>query len=110
NFRDILEKLSHTLVASLASPEQTIEVLFRGTFMELPSDKATTLSMIVTELLQNSLIHGFKEAVEGKIVIACNATSDRVELTIADDGCGIGYEGSQPRDGHLGLKIVETLV
>lgn len=110
NFRDILDKLSRTVVASLAAPDQCIEISFDGMFMELPPDKATTLSLIVTELLQNSIIHGFKNADRGRITITCLRPQERVVLTVTDDGCGIGYDGYRSRSDHLGLKIVETLV
>ncbi len=81
-----------------------------GHFGILTAETATPLSMVLTELLQNALEHGFGPARRGTVEVTAARGPERLLITIEDDGRGLP-EGFDPqRAGNLGLQIVRTLV
>ncbi len=97
----------------------TVRVRREGEFGMLVSEQATPLAMVVTELLQNAVEHGYPTdgtadgwAPEdgGEIVMSAQRRGGQLEVCIVDDGRGLpeGFElDSSP---SLGLSIVKTLV
>ncbi len=84
-----------------------------GSFGLLPAETATPLAMVLTELLQNAIEHGFPHgtAREGsEITLTVQRLVGRLHITVEDNGGGLP-EGFDP-DGStsLGLSIVRTLV
>ena len=69
-------------------------------------DAATSISIIVNELVTNAIKHAFNGEGSGHVWVKGNAGS-AFELIVADDGRGIS---STRRDGHSGLgsKLVES--
>lgn len=47
------------------------------------------LAQIVTNLVTNSLVHGFENRDEGQMAVRARAYEDRVEIVFEDDGVGI---------------------
>ncbi|MFE9248152.1 PAS domain-containing sensor histidine kinase [Streptomyces sp. NPDC007088] len=85
-----------------------------GRFGILAAEVATPLSMVLTEIIQNALEHGFGPgdtgAVEVSAVRGGGSRESRLLITVQDDGVGLP-EGFDPhRSGNLGLQIVRTLV
>jgi two-component sensor histidine kinase len=70
------------------------------------ADKATSISIIVNELVTNAIKHAFNGNAAGHVRVT-GRSGHQFELTVADDGRGI--EASQ-RDGHggLGTKLIES--
>jgi two-component sensor histidine kinase len=64
------------------------------------------LALVVNELVQNSIEHGFAGRGEGCIEIDLADEPDRWIITVRDDGIGLPEDS----DRDLGLQIVETLV
>jgi C4-dicarboxylate-specific signal transduction histidine kinase len=50
------------------------------------------LGQVVSNLIQNSLVHAFGDRTSGLIRISAQAQSDLIKLTVSDDGCGIPAE------------------
>lgn len=70
--------------------------------------------MVLTEILQNALEHGFRQGDTGTVEVSAvrggTAKEARLLVTVQDDGVGLP-EGFDPhRSGNLGLQIVRTLV
>jgi two-component sensor histidine kinase len=85
-----------------------------GRFGVLDAEVATPLSMVLTEVLQNALEHGFGPGEQGTVEVSAVRSGARGEgrllVTVQDDGRGLP-EGFDPqRTGNLGLQIVRTLV
>ncbi|MGP3982724.1 sensor histidine kinase [Streptomyces sp. KR80] len=85
-----------------------------GRFGVLDAEVATPLSMVLTEVLQNALEHGFGPGEQGTVEVSAVRSGSRGEgrllVTVQDDGRGLP-EGFDPqRTGNLGLQIVRTLV
>ena len=76
----------------------------------IPSREATSLALVVNELIQNAMKHGQRPDVRGSISLRVAKSDGAVSVEVKDDGPGL-QEGFDPdRDAHLGLTIVRTLV
>ena len=100
-----------SMIAEVAAPETSVHLQREGSFGVLPAQVATPLSMVLTELMQNAVEHGFPAGSgEGQLLLQVRRSASELEVVVADDGQGLppGFqiEGS-PR---LGLQIVRTLV
>lgn len=66
---------------------------------------ASSLGMIVSEFVANSIKHGFPEGRAGAVAIAARHLADgRLELTCTDDGVGTKKNAK----GGLGLRLMEA--
>ncbi|MCC3651787.1 PAS domain-containing sensor histidine kinase [Streptomyces sp. S07_1.15] len=92
-----------------------------GRFGILDADVATPLSMVLTEVVQNALEHGFppvapgergkqQGTVEVSAVRGGGRADPRLLVTVQDDGAGLPADFDPHRTGNLGLQIVRTLV
>jgi two-component sensor histidine kinase len=76
----------------------------------LPNETATALAMVLTELLQNAVEHGYPGGAAGTITVEPERIAGRLRVTVDDDGVGLP-EGFDPDTSlNLGLSIVRTLV
>jgi len=68
--------------------------------------------MILTELLQNALQHGFPHATkdDGLLEVAAVREPERLVVTVADSGVGLPDDFDLDSTTSLGLQIVRTLV
>jgi two-component sensor histidine kinase len=73
---------------------------------------ATPLAMILTELLQNALQHGFPptEKNQGQLEVIAVRDAERLTVTVADNGVGLPDGFELDATTSLGLQIVRTLV
>jgi two-component sensor histidine kinase len=86
------------MVADTASALGGGRLVRRGEIGELPSERATPLAMVLTELLMNAVEHGLggpgREG-GGEVVLRATRTPDRLRLDVDDDGAGLA-EASIP--------------
>jgi two-component sensor histidine kinase len=80
-----------------------------GSFGVLPAAVATPIAMVLTELLQNAVEHGFSHK-SGNVQVIVRRDPDRLEVVVADDGKGLPPDFDLEATGSLGLQIVRTLV
>jgi two-component sensor histidine kinase len=102
-------------VAEVAAYDKRIERHRTGdSFGRLRAEDATSLAMILSELVQNAIEHGFPDDQGGEITVDVrrhNGTPggpETLTVTISDDGIGMP-EGRRPGSG-LGTQIVQSLV
>jgi len=75
--------------------------------VEVETDRAVSLGILVNELLTNALKHAFPGERPGSVHIAVRKLAEARELVISDDG--VGLPESTPED-TLGLVLVDNLV
>lgn len=109
DFDEISDRLI-TMVMDFHDRGGSIGVKRSGSFGVLPSASATALSMIITELVQNAVEHGYPEERVGRIVIAPTRVPGHLHLTVDDDGVGLPEGFDLAVSTHLGLSIVSTLI
>jgi two-component sensor histidine kinase len=88
-----------------------------GQFGMLPASVATPLAMVLTELLQNALEHGFGDGTarggagdEGMIEVLAARAPEQLTVTVSDSGAGLPEGFDIESSTSLGLQIVRTLV
>jgi two-component system, sensor histidine kinase PdtaS len=111
DFDDIADRVA-MMAGEVSAPEVRVIPKITGSFGLLPASMATSLAMILTELLQNALQHGFPPAADGQGLLEVTAVreQDRLRVTVADNGVGLPDGFDLDSATGLGLQIVRTLV
>ncbi|MCH1866612.1 PAS domain-containing sensor histidine kinase [Nocardioides sp. CFH 31398] len=108
-FDDVADRLGR-MVLDVAAAGDRVEVRREGSFGTLPSESATTLAMVLTELLQNAVEHAYTPTAAGRVVVEVRRRAERLEVAVVDDGRGLPDGFDPATSGSLGLSIVRTLV
>ena len=76
--------------------------------IRLPTDRAVSLGVIVTELVSNACKYAYPTG-GGAVRVALKGDGDSgFELTVEDDGCGMA-PGATPRGTGLGQKLIRAM-
>jgi two-component sensor histidine kinase len=95
--------------SSLVHPDRPVRLSLEGSAGELPSEVATPLSLILTELLQNAVEHAFA-ARGGTVTVQLKREDPTLLVTVKDDGAGLPNGFTLESGANLGLQIVRTLL
>jgi len=110
-FVEIVRPLMRLAEESLQSPDRPVRFLMKGDGGRLPANIATPLSVVVTELLQNAIDHGFPEgSAGGTVVVLLGGDDDTIHIKVVNDGRGLDPGFDLDAATGLGLSIVRTLV
>jgi two-component sensor histidine kinase len=111
DFDDVADRLRSMVVDVSSSGHLTGTVVSRrtGSFGTLTAEVATPLAMVLTEVLQNAVQHGFDGAA-GEIALHAERRDGRLRVSVDDDGRGLPPGFDVTRSTSLGLSIVRTLV
>ena len=99
-------------VVEVATREVPVRTSRRGTFGRLRAEDATSLAMIISELVHNAVEHGLATGggtVEIEAERRVEDDEPLLEVCVADDGRGLP-EGFNPGRSGLGTQIVTSLV
>ena len=112
-FDEIADRLAGTVV-DVTTVSRAVTVRRVGSFGELPSETATPLAMVLTELLQNAVEHGYPESGgetgERVITMSARRRGGRLAIVVEDSGRGLPDGFDPTTSTTLGLSIVGTLV
>ncbi len=116
-FVEIVRPLLRLVEDSLQSPDRPVGFVVHGDGGRVPATVATPLSVVLTELLQNAVDHGFREGISGKGRVAVQLSQQRDEddartlrIRVIDNGAGLAPDFDIANATGLGLSIVRTLV
>ncbi len=94
--------------ALVGSRNVTMDV--EGERLKLPAKAATSLALVLNELVSNSIEHGFAGREAGKITVRLCAEGGTGMLVVRDDGVGLPPGFDIDRDRNLGLRIAQALI
>jgi two-component sensor histidine kinase len=105
------ELLSSLTLSYSGTREGRIQLKQEIDSIRVPVDSAVPSSLIVNELITNSLKHGYSDATaKGTVVFPFREKSPRhILLEVRDDGSGIAGEIDYTRSETLGLKLIFAL-
>jgi len=117
DFDEVADRLG-AMVTDVSSVGDRVRVRRVGSFGPLASETANALAMVLTEVLQNAVEHGYAGGEEGRppapvdagIVVTARQLVGRLHLTVDDDGRGLPADFDTDTSTSLGLSIVRTLV
>ncbi len=96
---------------SLSGINSNVSIDISGPSVMVPSKEATSIALIVNELIQNAARHGYNGwQCDCKISVVIDKTAKNITVSIQDNGIGFPENFNANEDGNLGLSIVRTLV
>lgn len=111
NIRDVAQRIIAQMQTGILDPERRIRLTLEGPNIYLPARQATSCALVINELLQNALEHGYdSRATGGTIALTFEDHGDAVGLLVHDDGRALPPDFSLDRVDSLGLRIVQMLV
>ena len=113
-FGEVIRPLVRVVEDGLVAPDRRVKFFVEGDPGDLPAEVATPLAVVLTELLQNAVEHGFPDAGgemrEGRVTVRLAREGDEAVVDVKDNGVGLPADFSAARSSGLGLSIVRTLV
>lgn len=114
DFDKVIANLLRMAVDLATMKDQHIDINYMGKFGMMPAQDATPLSLVLTELITNSVEHGFEGRKDGHITISVGRSGPNLNVVVEDDGSGLGSEeqGGLARSSGsgLGTQIINTFV
>ncbi len=107
---EVAKNILDLVIQNMLEPNFNIQTIFNGQTVIMPSEQATSLALVINELIQNSIEHGFIGLKEGLIGLDIAILPDTYQIDIYDNGVGLPEHFGQRSSSSLGLQIVRTLI
>ncbi len=105
----VAKGIYQAIMSSMLDSDFKLEAEFKADEVQLPSDKATSIALILNELLQNTIEHAFEDRDRGKLQVRFAEEAEGYVLSIVDDGIGLPEDFKITGRKSLGLKIIKTM-
>ncbi len=109
NIREVSRRIIQQTEQGTLDPSKGITLALEGPSIYLPAQQATACALVINELLQNAVEHGYVRLPGGTITIHLEDQGDWVEIAVIDNGQGLPPDFSLDQVASLGLQIVRTL-
>lgn len=124
DIKELLARVARGVVENAARSELRLSLAVEGIPFVLPSQPATSLALVINELVQNAVEHAFVGRDQGRIWIELSEQPGQWIITVGDDGIGAARQAQGPGATvpgswttsqeaplqGLGLEIIGTLV
>ncbi|MBW7928942.1 MAG: GAF domain-containing protein [Fimbriimonadaceae bacterium] len=107
--RTIAEALVEYVRQSFLPPGKQIVFDVRGDDVHLNMTQATQVALVLNELIQNAVEHGFKHSDNGEIHVTVEDQDGSIGLWVSNSGDPLPSGFDVAMQSHLGLQIVENL-
>lgn len=87
--------------------EASVQLSVSAEPMQLLTDQATPLALLLTEAVSNAFKHAFPEGKSGTIEVQLRREGDRARLIVSDDG--VGLPGGDEAAGGMGVTLMRML-
>jgi len=102
--KDLATQLCHTYQDIVK-----VKIKFKLKKVTIGLNEATSVGLILNEIVTNSIKHGFRNNEDPKIAISLTFDEINYYLTISDNGVGFDF-GLDTKNESIGLIIIDSLV
>lgn len=112
DLKELCYNLLSAAMQGMASPDTAISarIVAPKQRVALPSAQATSVALVVNELLQNTCKHAFKGRARGNVDVVLQPQDSELTIAVKDDGIGLPAAFDPEAQGNLGWHIIRTLV
>jgi two-component sensor histidine kinase len=110
DFAEVARRVVGLVRSSVVGDDPRLTVRVSGVTGPIDAGPATSLALVLTELVHNSLEHAFGPKDSGTISVDLTRDAAGLLLIIRDDGRGLPADFDPATSKGLGLSIVRTLV
>ncbi|MGD9047114.1 MAG: ATP-binding protein, partial [Anaerolineae bacterium] len=103
------QRIINQVQEGVLDSERGIRLDLRGPNIYLPTQPATVCALVINELLQNALEHGYERQEGGTVTVNLHDDGEQVTISVDDDGVGLPKEFDLAETSSLGLQIVKAL-
>ncbi len=104
----VLEQIRKYTLQTLLTPAKHVSIQIIGGDVEVSSDCATSVALVVNELVQNALKYAFPSGADGVISIELGGGCPFGKITVSDNG--VGFQQGEIRPGSMGLELAASIV
>jgi len=105
---EVILNIKNNVTRYFVSPHYRVDITLEGDNFKVSSDIATSVAIVINELLQNSMKYAFQGRSMGHIRIVVHWGELYSTIQVIDDGTGFDVE--KAGKDRLGLSIVRSLV
>ncbi len=110
DYSEYLRKMVKNLLDSYSVQPGKIDLVIEAGDIVLPINKAIPVSLIINELLSNSLKYAFPKGEAGVVGISFKREGEQYFLNVWDTGVGLPAGFTWDKSDTLGLQLVSSLV
>jgi two-component sensor histidine kinase len=108
DLKEYLTSLIDDLKKAMGDIGRHHPVHFKCVPLAIPTDKAVSVGIIVTELVTNAYKYAYPDRTDGDIRVELAATGSDAILTVEDDGIGLGNT-KVPSGTRLGTRVMTSM-
>lgn len=102
----LVQELSEAMNAEEKHHKIALDV---ETQMKVPTDKAVSIGVVITELVTNAYKYAYPDDVTGSIRILLRRSGDRLVLLVEDDGVGFSGSEDAPKGTGVGTRVIKAM-
>jgi len=103
-----IKTLANHLESIYKVDKQKIEMIFNiDETLKLPIETVVAIGLIVNEAVSNSFKYAFKNKQNGKVIITILNEGNETDITIEDNGDGLGH--TPKKEKSLGMKLIKLM-
>lgn len=108
--KEMLSRITDSVLQARSVCGCRIHMDISGDELLLSEQEASTISLVVNELLTNSMKYAFSGCDDGRITLTIEKGNEYSWITVSDNGHGMEQREEIQGGGGLGLRLVESLV
>ncbi|MGZ7109376.1 MAG: sensor histidine kinase, partial [Methanobacterium sp.] len=108
NFQEYLDSLLEDISRSHGA--KGVKIIINAKDVILDMDRAVSCGLIISELVINSLKHGFTSSMEGEIRVKVSTDAKNVVIKVSDNGKGLPSNIDIKNPEYFGLQLIKTFV
>ena len=108
NFQEYLDSLLEDISRSHGA--KGVKIIINAKDVLLDMDTAVSCGLIISELVINSLKHGFSNEMKGEIRVNVSTDTNHIVITVSDNGMGLPSNIDIKNPESFGLQLIKTFV